>query len=395
MRIVIATDSFKGCLSARRAAGTIANGLRRALPEASIDLLPLADGGEGFLEVLTAGERGRIVEVRVTGPLGDEVEASYGLREDDDGLTGVVEMAQASGLHLVPPDRRDPRHTTTYGTGQLIEQALDAGAARLLIGIGGSGTNDGGAGAATALGVRFLDAQGEELSAGGGSLADLTTVDTAGLDGRPRDCDVVIASDVDSPLLGERGASAVFGPQKGASPGQVQELDAALAHFADKAEEAVGRRLRDEPGAGAAGGLGFGLMAFAGARVERGIDVVLDALGADELFAGADLVVTAEGRIDSQTMTGKVPAGVARRAARHSVPTIAIGGSVEPLGEEARDTMRRTGLVVALSSVEEAGNLEDLLVPEAAGARLERTAERVGLLLAMGADLGREDSLGA
>lgn len=387
MRVVVAPDSFKGSLSARAAAESIGDGLRRALPAATIDLLPLSDGGEGFLEVLTSGDQGRVVEVPVTGPLGEQVEAPYGLREDDDGLTGVVEMAQASGLHLVPADRRDPRRTTTYGTGQLIRRALDDGAGRLLIGIGGSGTNDGGAGMASALGARFLDAHGEEPAAGGGSLAELDTVDLAGLDERLADCEVLIASDVDSPLLGERGASVVFGPQKGATPEQVEELDGALAHFAGKVEEALGRSLREEPGAGAAGGLGFGLMAFAGAHVRRGIDVVLDALGADGLFAAADLVVTAEGRIDSQTLTGKVPVGVARRAAQHSVPVVAVGGAVEPMDEDALANLSRAGLAVAIPAVEEAASIDDLLVPEAARARLERTAERLGRLLALGAGL--------
>ncbi|CAN5733401.1 glycerate kinase [soil metagenome] len=386
MRVVVAPDSFKGSLSARAAAEALGKGLRRALPAAAIELVPLSDGGEGFLEVLTSGERARVVEATVTGPLGDQVEAAYGLR-DDDGFAGVIEMAQASGLHLVPGEQRDPRRTTTYGTGELMRRALDDGARRLLVGIGGSATNDGGAGMAAALCARLLDARGKELSTGGGPLAELESVDLKNLDDRLQRCEVVIASDVYSPLLGERGASVVFGPQKGATAEQVGELDGALANFARKVEEATGARVRDEPGAGAAGGLGFGLMALAGASVRRGIDVVLDALGGDELFVGADLVVTAEGRIDSQTLTGKVPVGVARRAARHSVPVIAVGGAVEPLSDEARDKMRRAGLEVVVPAVEEAATLDELLAPEDAAARLESAAERVGRLLALGAEL--------
>src|SRR5690606_26050010 len=352
-----------------------ARGVRRAWPAAQVELLPVADGGEGWVETLVRATSGRLVTRQVTGPLGEPVEAQYGLFQQDGEDVAVIEMAAASGLTLVPPDRRDPRVTTTRGTGELIRDALDQGARRLLVGIGGSATNDGGAGMAQALGVRFLDEAGAELPPGGAALARLARVDLSGLDPRlaqtegvgacevdnpltgergapagygppkgaapqvgqelgvarvdlsgldPRlaQTEVVVACDVDNPLTGERGAAAVYGPQKGATPEMVQELDAALAHFADVVEGVIGRSLRELPGAGAAGGLGFGLMAFAGARLQRGIELALETLQADRHFAWASLVITGEGRIDRQTLHGKVPFGVARRAAAFGVPVV-------------------------------------------------------------------------
>lgn len=263
LKVVVAPDSFKGSLSAKEVAESLAAGLRRVWPEARIELLPLSDGGDGWVESMVTAANGSFVDVSVRGPLGEEVEARYGLIDAEGGTTAVIEMATASGLALVTEDRRDPRRTTTHGTGELIRHALDGGARRLLVGIGGSATNDGGAGMASALGVRFTDSSGDELPLGGGALADLDSVDLSGLDDRLADAEIIVAGDVDDPLLGDGGASAVYGPQKGAGPDVVRELEDALSRFADVVENAVGREIRDRPGAGAAGGLGFGLMASA------------------------------------------------------------------------------------------------------------------------------------
>lgn len=346
--------------------------------------MPVADGGEGWVETLVHALGGRFVTLRVTGPLGQPVEARYGLIDQEDGLTAVIEMAAASGLTLVPPERRDPRRTTTRGTGELMQDALDRGARRLLVGIGGSATNDGGAGMASALGARFLDRNDQELPPGGAALADLARVDLSALDPRLAQAEVVVACDVDNPLTGERGAAAVYGPQKGATPAMVRELDAALAHFADVVESALGRRWRETPGAGAAGGLGFGLMAFAGSRLQPGIELALDTLQADRVLAGAGLAITAEGRLDRQTLHGKVPLGVARRASKHGVPVVALGGSLEPLPPEALEALRAAGIAAALPTLEEPCTLEEAMDPEQTRQRLERAGERLARLMDIG-----------
>jgi len=299
--------------------------------------------------------------------------------------TAVIEMAAASGLVLVPKDKRDPRRTTTYGTGELIVDALDRGAERLLIGIGGSATNDGGAGMATALGARFSGRNAPELSPGGAALADLDHLDVSGLDPRLKEVEIVVASDVENPLLGDAGASAVYGPQKGASPEVVRELDAALARFADVVEEGLGRTRRDEPGAGAAGGLGFGLMAFCGAEVRPGVGLALDALEADQIFEGAALVITGEGRLDAQTLAGKLPVGVARRARHHGVPVVAVGGAVAPLDQSLIQRFRHEGIIAICSSVESPAPEEELMDADRTRERLQRAGERIARLI----DLGR------
>ena len=366
-------------------AESLAAGVRRVCTDASVELLPLSDGGDGWVESMVSAADGSFVEARVQGPLGDAVDARYGMIDSEGVTTAVIEMAGASGLALVPEDRRDPRRATTYGTGQLMGHALDGGARKLLIGIGGSATNDGGAGMASALGARFSDAAGDELGPGGAALADLDTVDLSGLDDRLRDAKVVVAGDVENPLLGDEGASAVYGPQKGASPDVVEELDAALSRFADVVEDAVGRSLRREPGAGAAGGLGFGLMAFCGAELRPGVDLALDALEADGVLEGASLVITAEGLIDTQTLAGKVPVGVARRARRHGVAAVAVGGAVEPMDASALQRFADEGIVAVCSSVEKASSEEELMDPDGTRRRLERAAERIMWLV----DLGR------
>ncbi len=341
MKIVVCPDSFKECAPAARVAAAIAAGCRRAQPQAEVLELPLADGGEGTVAALVAATAGQTVRCRVTGPLGEPVEAAYGLLGD--GQTAVLEMAAASGLELVPAARRDPGVTTTRGTGELVRDALGRGARELLLGIGGSATNDGGSGLATALGVRFLDSAGHELPPGGLALARLARLDRSGLEPRLAEVTVRVACDVDNPLLGERGASRVYGPQKGASPEMVEQLDAALANYAEVVLRDLGRDIREVPGAGAAGGLGAGLLAFCGATLSSGIDLVLDAVGFEAHLAGADLVITGEGRLDEQTLQGKTISGVLRRAQAMRVPVVALAGAVT--GDPA--AYRAAGLLAA------------------------------------------------
>jgi glycerate kinase len=334
MKIVVAPQALKGSLDAPAVGAAIATGLRRALPhgdDAEIVVLPIADGGEGTVAALVAATGGALRQAWVTGPLGEPVAARFGLlgaRAGADGPTAIIEMAAASGLPLVPEARRDPRVTTTYGTGELLLAALAAGARHLLIGIGGSATNDGGAGMAQALGVRLLDAAGRELERGGAALARLARIDATGLDPHLKDVDVTVLSDVDNPLCGPRGASAVYGPQKGATPAMVAELDAALAHYAEVLRRDLGADVADLPGAGAAGGLGAGLLAFLGARLRPGAPAVLEAIGLAGQLAGAALVFTAEGRVDEQTVMGKSVGAVADLARQRSVPVIVLAGGL-------------------------------------------------------------------
>jgi glycerate kinase len=331
MKIVAAPQALKGSLDAPAVGAAIVAGLRRVLPDVEIVVLPVADGGEGTVDALVAATDGSRRHARVTGPLGEPVEAWFGLlgaRPGEDGATAVIEMAAASGLPLVPEGRRDPRVTTTYGTGELMLAALAAGAHHLLIGIGGSATNDGGAGMAQALGVRLLDAAGNDLPPGGAALARLTRIDLAGLDGRLRGVDVTVLSDVDNPLCGPRGASAIYGPQKGATPAMVAELEAALAHYAVVLGRDLGVDVANLPGAGAAGGLGAGLMAFLGARLRPGAEAVLSAIDLAGHLAGAALVFTAEGRVDEQTAMGKSVGAVARLAQERAIPVIVLAGSL-------------------------------------------------------------------
>lgn len=325
MKIVVAPQAFKGSLHAADVAEAIARGVRQVFPDAELVLLPIADGGEGTVEAMVRSSGGQFRENRVTGPLGGLVDARWGILGD--GQTAVIEMAAASGLPLIGREQRNPMVTTTYGTGQLIAQALDEGVAKIIIGIGGSATNDGGAGMAQALGVRFLDRQGKELPPGGAALVHLDRVDISGLDPRLRDVDVQVASDVNNPLCGPNGAAAVYGPQKGATPGMVRELDAALAHYAGVLRHDLGVEIKDMPGAGAAGGLGGGLVAFLHASLSPGVEIVFRALDIDRVLAGADLVITGEGRMDSQDIYGKAPIAIAKRAKRFGIPTIAIVGS--------------------------------------------------------------------
>lgn len=371
MKIVIAPDSFKESLSAPQAAEAVRRGFAAVFPDAEYVCLPLADGGEGTAAALVAACGGEWVSVRVEDPLGRPVCARYGLLPDG---SAVMEMAEASGLHLLAPEERNPLRTSTFGTGQMVADALARGVRRILLGIGGSATNDGGAGMAQALGIRLLDAEGRELPRGGGALPQLAAVDvsrkTAALDG----CRITAACDVDNPLCGSRGASAVFGPQKGASPEQVMLLDAALARLADVLAAHGLPDCRNEAGSGAAGGLGFGLRALLGADLQRGTDLVLAASGLEAKLAGADLVITGEGRMDGQTAFGKLPLGVAAAARRRGIPVIGLAGSIGSGVEALLDE----GFTAILPTVPRAAPLAELLAE--AEANLERTARQAAAL---------------
>ncbi|HDS6851799.1 TPA: glycerate kinase [Enterobacter cancerogenus] len=326
MKIVIAPDSYKESLSALEVATAIENGFRDIFPTAEYVKLPVADGGEGTVEAMVAATGGRIVPVDVTGPLGERVDGFYGLSGDEQ--SAFIEMAAASGLERVAPSKRNPLITTSWGTGELIRHALDAGVKHIIIGIGGSATNDGGVGMVQALGAKLLDAHGQPVGQGGGELANLVRIDVSELDRRLADCRIEVACDVTNPLTGEEGASAIFGPQKGATPEMIVTLDNALEHYAQVIARDLDIDVLHLAGGGAAGGMGAALYAFCGAQLRQGIEIVTDALHLDEQVADADLVITGEGRIDSQTIHGKVPVGVARVAKRYNKPVIGIAGSL-------------------------------------------------------------------
>nr|WP_233499009.1 glycerate kinase [Pantoea sp. ARC607] len=326
MKIVIAPDSYKESLSALDVASAIEAGFRDIFPDAHYVKIPLADGGEGTVEAMVAATKGKIVRLKVTGPLGTQVDAFYGLSGDES--TAYIEMAAASGLERVPACQRDPLITTSFGTGELIRHALDKGVDHIIIGIGGSATNDGGAGMMQALGARLLDASGQQIGYGGGALARLASIDIDALDARLQRCRIEVACDVTNPLTGKEGASAIFGPQKGATPALVQQLDQALSHYAAIIQRDLDIDVLTIPGGGAAGGMGAALHAFCHAELRRGIEIVTEALGLAEQVKDADLVITGEGRIDSQSINGKVPIGVARVAKRFDKPVIGIAGSL-------------------------------------------------------------------
>jgi glycerate kinase len=379
MKIVIAPDSFKGSLTARQAAEAMEEGFRRVFPDALYELVPMADGGEGTVQSLVDATGGRLLTARVTGPAGKPVEATFGILGDE--KTAVIEMAAASGLPLASAAERNPLWTTTFGTGELIRAAFDAGARRLIVGIGGSATNDGGAGMAQALGARLLDAAGNELPYGGGSLGRLHQIDASGLDRRIAETKTIVACDVDNPLTGPRGASAVYGPQKGATPEMVHTLDANLAHYAALLQRDLGKDVATVPGAGAAGGLGAGMMAFLGAELRRGVDIVLDATCFRGRLDGASLVVTGEGELSRQTAFGKTPMGVARASKERGLPVFALAGTIAP---DAGD-IREVGIDAAIAivpgpkSLDEAMREARVLVADAAErlARIIRAARRI------------------
>jgi glycerate 2-kinase len=372
VRVVVGPDKFKGTLTAVEAARAMAQGWWRVDPGADVDEVPVADGGESTLETMLAALGGRTERVRVTGPLGEPVDADFGLADTPDGLLAIVEIARASGLRLVPEDRRDPLRATTLGTGELIRAACAHGPGRLLVCIGGSATNDGGAGMALALGVRLLDDEGRALPPGGAALERLARIDLTGLDRAVSAVEVVVATDVRNPLIGPNGASAVYGPQKGATPEDVALLDRALGHFAAVVHRDLGLDLRHEPGAGAAGGLGAGLVAFLGARLRPGFEVVAEALGLARRLEGAQVAITGEGNYDRQTEFGKAPAGFLRMARESGCRTVLIAGrvgaDVDPPADVVFSLAERAGEEVALAR---AGDLVEDAAAEAAEALRE------------------------
>jgi glycerate 2-kinase len=326
MKIVIAPDSFKGSITAIEAALAIEVGIKNVLPTAHTVLVPVADGGEGTLESLISATKGRRVEVTVIGPLGTPVEAEYGWLGD--GKTCVIEMASASGLNLVPKEYLNPMVTTTYGTGQLIKSALDEGCRKFILAIGGSVTNDGGIGMLQALGLRLLDSEGEPVGFGGQALQHIEYINEDYWDQRIEESTFLIASDVQNPLTGKKGATHVFGPQKGATPSMIAVLDESMGHWADLVEAKIGIRMHDLPGAGAAGGIGGAFMAFFPAKTKRGIDIVIEYTNLKEAMKDAVLVITGEGRIDYQTASGKTPMGIAQETQKKGIPTIVLTGSI-------------------------------------------------------------------
>jgi len=380
VKIVIAPNAFKGSLSAVQAAEAIAAGVRGVFPDAELLQVPIADGGDGTVEALVAAAGGERRSVRVTGPLGEAVDATYGVL--DGGETAVIEMAQAAGLVLVPPDRRDPARTTTAGVGELLRYALDAGARRFLVGVGGSATNDGGAGMAQALGYHLLDATGVEIPAGGAALARLARIDATGIDPRWKEAMVEVAVDVSNPLTGPEGASAVYAPQKGADAAMVRELDAALAHLGMVVRRDLGVEVTALRGGGAAGGLGAGLVAFLGARLRPGAEMVLEVLQMESKLRGAALVITGEGRLDAQTAFGKAPARLAELAAAAGVPIVALAGSVDVDPE----TLGRLGILAVSPLPDAPMSLEEAITR--AAPLLKAAAMRAAGWLAVGKRLG-------
>ena len=379
MKIVIAPDSYKESLSALDVATAIERGFKEIFPDAEYVKLPVADGGEGTVEAMVAATHGRKVQVKVTGPLGEPVAGFYGLSGDEQ--SAFIEMAAASGLELVPPAKRDPLITTSWGTGELIRHALDAGVKHIIIGLGGSATNDGGAGMVQALGAKLLNAQGKALGQGGGELETLARIDVSELDARLKTCRIEVACDVTNPLTGDQGASAVFGPQKGATGETVARLDHALHHYAKIIQRDLDVDVLTLAGGGAAGGMGAGLYAFCVAELRRGIEIVTDALHLAEHVAGADLVITGEGRIDSQTVHGKVPVGVAKVAKRYNKPVIGIAGSLTAdVG-----IVHEHGLDAVFSVIYTICSLDDAL--KNAGENVRMTARNVAAVLKAGRGL--------
>jgi len=374
MKILVAPNALKGSVSAVEAAERISRGLERSGLEAVVDLMPIADGGDDTMDVLVASG-GEVREVEVLDPLGRPIRSQFALLAD--GRTAVVEMARASGLKLLESTERNPLITTTYGTGQLIAAAIKDGAKRIIVGIGGSATNDGGVGCALALGLRIEDAEGRSVPGIGGSLKRVHRIAIDEMMPELNEVEIWVACDVDNPLLGPRGASAVFGPQKGATPEQVQELEANLAAFYSLVAQTLGIDVRERPGAGAAGGLGAGLMTFLNGHPRSGVDLVLEYLDLPRRLEGVDLVITAEGRMDSQTLGGKGPIGVARRALEYGIPTIALVGSVG----EGEEELNEAGLRAIFPIVPGPMDLVDAM--KAGAELLEKAATRVGRVLSL------------
>ncbi|MEI2565017.1 glycerate kinase [Vibrio metoecus] len=356
MKVVIAPDSFKESLTAKQVCDAIQAGLARVWNDAKFVAIPVADGGEGTVQSLVDATQGRIVDVNVMGPQGKRVDAFYGILGDSQ--TAVIEMAAASGLHHVPITQRDPKLTTSFGTGELMVHALDQGITKLIIGLGGSATNDGGVGMLAALGAQFTNAEGAPIQLTGGGLRELSKVDLSHFDPRLQHCDLLVACDVNNPLCGPKGASAVFGPQKGASPEDVQLLDDALQRFGLLSEQVTGKAVLNSAGAGAAGGMGAALLAYTHATLRPGIEIVLETVQFAHQVCDADVVITGEGRIDSQTVQGKTPMGVAKVAKRFGVPVIALCGCTGDNYQAAYEC----GIDAIFAAVPRAMSLEEALI---------------------------------
>ncbi|MFA6221329.1 MAG: glycerate kinase [Desulfomonilaceae bacterium] len=379
MRIVIAPDSFKGSLSALQVANAIETGLLKVFQSASIVKIPIADGGEGTVDAMVAATNGIVRQCYVQGPLGDKIKSFWGILGD--GQTAIIEMAAASGLTLLPDDKRNPRISSSYGTGQLIIKAMDYGCRKIIVGLGGSATNDGGSGMATALGVRFLDSSGNELASGGAALSDLKHIDLSGIDNRIKDTSILVACDVDNPLFGPNGASEVYGPQKGASPEDVIELDNALRVFAEVARTFTGKDVAEKPGAGAAGGMAAGLMYFTNAVLRPGIEIVIEATGMEESVKNAELVITGEGKTDAQTSFGKAPIGVGELAQKYNKVAVCLSGS---LGDGAEAILEH-GIHALLSITQGPISLTECMLQ--AESLAEKAAFRLALALKAGMEL--------
>lgn len=373
MKVIVAIDSLKGSLSSLEAGKAAEEGIKRAMPEAEIIIKPVADGGEGTVSALTSGLNGRLEKAEVTGPLGQKVKAVYGILPDK---TAVIEMAEAAGLPLVPDDQRNPMHTTTYGVGELIQQALEKGCRKFIVGIGGSATNDGGTGMLQALGCHFYKKDGTEICPGAEEIEEIARVDIGGMDRRLEECRFEIACDVTNPLCGERGASAVFAPQKGADARMVGRLDDALSHLADVTEEVLKTDNRNLPGSGAAGGLGFAFSSYLGGDLRPGVEIVLDAVLPEKELSEADIVVTGEGRFDGQTAMGKAPVGIAKRAKEKDCMVLVFAGSIEPQGvRKVQDEMQLVdGAFPILPGVM---TLEEAMQKTVAYENMSYTAEQV------------------
>jgi glycerate kinase len=377
MKIVIAPDSFKESLSAMAVATCIEKGFSQIFPNSEFIKIPLADGGEGTVDVLVDALNGERQDQVVQGPISGNVNAVWALLHEGQSKTALIEIAAASGLDLITPEQRNPLIATSFGTGQSILQALDLGVEKIIIGLGGSATNDAGAGILQALGGQLLDAQGNELPVGGAALADLAAIDLTKLDKRCADVEFIVACDVSNPLTGDNGASRIFGPQKGATPEMVEQLDKALAHFADLAEKTLTVNHQQSAGFGAAGGAPMGLCLAFDIQIQAGIDMVLDILKVDDALAGADLVITGEGQMDNQTLNGKTPFGIAKRAQARGIPVIAIAGS---LGSEVEALYDTIGSI--FGTVRSPQALAQVL-SEAEG-NLTRTAKNIAATLLMG-----------
>ena len=370
-RILIAPDSFKESLSADKVAECLKEGIKKVIQDAELDLAPISDGGENFVDAIILGTGGYRKEFKVNDALMRPVKAAIGFSPD--GKTAFIEMASASGLELIAPEERNPLITTTYGTGELIGLAADHGCNKIVIGIGGSATNDGGAGMAQALGAKFRDIEGKELPAGGGSLGNLNVIDIT--DFRKNLPEIVVACDVSNPLTGVNGASAVYGPQKGATPEMVEILDKNLVHYAATLRNQFGTEIETIPGAGAAGGLGAGLMVFCNAKLSNGLKIVSEVLNLEDRIAASDFVITAEGRMDAQTLNGKAPFGIAQIAAKYGKPVIGVAGT---LGEGYKK-LYKNGFSLLLSIINKPMPLEDALknAPEL----LTSTGVQIGKIL--------------